>query len=63
MEEQEQVYRISKQLKIKVMKKRQFRSNQGRSPQREAESMKVILTAAAIGLIGSVVYVIVDLIW
>ena len=63
MEEQEQVYRISKQLKIKVMKKRQFRSNQGRSPQREAESMKVVLAAAAIGLIGSVVYVIADLIW
>ena len=45
------------------MKKRQHRSNQGRSPQREAESFKVILAAAAVGLIGSVLYIIADLIW
>ena len=63
MEEQEQVYRISKQLKIKVMKKRQYRSNQGRSPSKEAESMKVILAAAAVGGIVSVLYIIADLIW
>ena len=63
MEEQEQVYRISKQFLIKVMKKRQYRSNQGRSPNKEAESMKVILAAAAVGAIGSVLYIIADLIW
>ena len=45
------------------MKKRQYRSNQGRSPEREAESFKLILAAAAVGLIGSVLYVIADLIW
>ena len=63
MEEQEQVYCISKQFKIKVMKKRQYRSNQGRTPKKEAESMKVILAAAAVGAIGSVLYIIADLIW
>ena len=63
MEEQEQVYRISKQFLIKVMKKRQYRSNQGRTPKKEAESMKVILAAAAVGVIGSVLYIIADLIW
>jgi len=63
MEEQEQVYRISKQFLIKVMKKRQYRSNQGRTPKKEAESMKVILAAAAVGAIGSVLYIIADLIW
>ena len=63
MEDQEQVYRISKQFLIKVMKKRQYRSNQGRTPKKEAESMKVILAAAAVGAIGSVLYIIADLIW
>ena len=63
MEEQEQVYCISKQFLIKVMKKRQYRSNQGRTPKKEAESMKVILAAAAVGAIGSVLYIIADLIW
>ena len=63
MEEQEQVYQISKQFLIKVMKKRQYRSNQGRTPKKEAESMKVILAAAAVGAIGSVLYIIADLIW
>ena len=63
MEEQEEVYRISKQFLIKVMKKRQYRSNQGRTPKKEAESMKVILAAAAVGAIGSVLYIIADLIW
>jgi hypothetical protein len=45
------------------MKKRQYRSNQGRTPKKEAESMKVILAAAAVGAIGSVLYIIADLIW
>lgn len=63
MEEQEQVYRISKQFKIKVMKKRQYRSNQGRSPKSETESMKVILAGAALVAIGAVIALIVDLIW
>ena len=45
------------------MKKRQYRSNQGRSPNKEVESMKVILAAAAVGVIGSVLYIIADLIW
>ena len=45
------------------MKKRQYRSNQGRPPNKEAESMKVILAAAAVGVIGSVLYIIADLIW
>ena len=45
------------------MKKRQYRSNQGRSPKSENESMKVILAGAAIAAIGSVIALIVDLIW
>ena len=45
------------------MKKRQYRSNQGRSPSKEAESMKVILAAAAVCAIVSVLYIIADLIW
>jgi len=45
------------------MKKRQYRSNQGRTPRKEAESMKLILAAAAVGVIGSVLYIIADLIW
>ena len=40
------------------VKPRQYRSNQGRSPNREAESMKVIAAAAIIGIVGSIVYVI-----
>ena len=40
------------------VKPRQYRSNQGRSPSREAESMKVIAAAAIIGIVGSIVYVI-----
>ena len=42
---------------------RQYRSNQGRSPQRESESMKVIAAAAVIGLIGSLLYLIYSSIW
>jgi hypothetical protein len=42
---------------------RQYRSNQGRSPQRESESMKVIVAAAVIGLIGSLLYLIISSIW
>jgi hypothetical protein len=45
------------------MKKRQYRSNQGRSPKSETESMKVILAAAALTAIGAVIALIVDLIW
>lgn len=45
------------------MKKRQYRSNQGRSPKKETESMKAILAAAAITAIGAVIALIVDLIW
>jgi len=42
---------------------RQYRSNQGRDPKKETESMKVILAAAAITAIGAVIALIVDLIW
>tara|TARA_B100000497_G_C7591682_1_gene355781 strand:+ start:428 stop:574 length:147 start_codon:yes stop_codon:yes gene_type:complete len=42
---------------------RQYRSNQGRSPQREAESFKVIVAAAVIGLTGSLLYLIISSIW
>jgi len=42
---------------------RQFRSNQGRSPKKETETMKVILYAAVLLVIGAVVGILVDLIW
>lgn len=39
------------------MKKRQYRSNQGRKPKQVAETQKVI-TVAFIGLLGVTVYLI-----
>jgi hypothetical protein len=48
---------------MKNKKIRQYRSNQGRSPQRESESMKSILAGAALVVIGAVIALIVDLIW
>ncbi len=48
---------------MKNKKIRQYRSNQGRSPQRESESMKLILAGAALAAIGAVIALIVDLIW
>ncbi len=48
---------------MKNKKIRQYRSNQGRSPQRESESMKLILASAALAAIGAVIALIVDLIW
>jgi len=42
---------------------RQYRSNQGRSPKRETESMKVIICASVILAILSVIALIVELVW
>ena len=42
---------------------RQYRSNQGRSPKKETESMKVIAVAAVLLVLGAVVALIADLIW
>ena len=46
-----------------MKKERQYRSNQGRSPQRETESMKVILYAFILLAVGGVIALIVELIW
>jgi hypothetical protein len=46
-----------------MKKERQYRSNQGRSPQREVESMKVILYAFILLAVGGVIALIVELIW
>ena len=46
-----------------MKKERQYRSNQGRSPQREADSMKVILYSSILLVVGSFVALIVELIW
>jgi len=42
---------------------RQYRSNQGRSPKQERETMKLIAVAAILAVAGSVIALIVDLIW
>ena len=42
---------------------RQYRSNQGRSPKKETESMKVIAVAAALLVIAAVTGLILNLIW
>ena len=44
------------------IKPRQYRSNQGRSPSRETESMKVIAAAAIIGIVGSILYLLIQVI-
>lgn len=46
-----------------MKKERQYRSNQGRSPEKETETMKVILSIAALCVIGAVIGLIVNLIW
>tara|TARA_R110001592_G_scaffold34653_2_gene118906 strand:- start:3126 stop:3272 length:147 start_codon:yes stop_codon:yes gene_type:complete len=48
---------------MKNKKIRQYRSNQGRSPKRETESMKVIIYASAILVVLSVIALIVELVW
>jgi len=42
---------------------RQYRSNQGRSPKQEKETMKVIATALVLLVIAAVTGLIVDLLW
>jgi len=46
-----------------MKKERQYRSNQGRSPQREAETMKVILYSFLLLAVGGAIALIVELIW
>ncbi|MDB4549384.1 hypothetical protein N9Z86_00520 [bacterium] len=48
---------------MKNKKIRQYRSNQGRSPEKETEAMKSILAGAALVVIGAVIALIVNLIW
>ena len=48
---------------MKSKKIRQYRSNQGRSPKKETETMKLILYTAVFCFIGSVIGLIIDLIW
>jgi len=42
---------------------RQYRSNQGRSPKKETESMKVILAAGVLLAVGLLIAAIAELIW
>lgn len=44
------------------VKPRQYRSNQGRSPSKEKESMKVIAAALAMTVLFSIVYGVIQLI-
>lgn len=43
--------------KLELMKKRQYRSNQGRSPKQQCETLKV-LSIAIIGLILTTIYLV-----
>ena len=45
------------------MRKKQYRSNQGRSPEKEADSMKLILLTAIAAAIGSLVFVLIQWVW
>jgi hypothetical protein len=44
------------------VKPRQYRSNQGRSPKKEAETMKVIAASLAMTVLFSIVYGVIQLI-
>ena len=50
-------------INMKNKKTRQYRSNQGRSPQRETDSMKVILYASIFFSFAAAILLIVELIW
>jgi hypothetical protein len=45
------------------MKKRQYRSNQGRSPEKETDSMKLILLTAFAAAVCSLVSVLIQWVW
>ena len=42
------------------MKKRQYRSNQGRSPQKESDSMKLIMYPALAAAIASILILLIE---